>query len=297
MAAGVGNKIEWTDYNQIRSLIVQVLGTGSGDYGYGQDVSALTAVAQNEKITVAQWDRLRTAILKARQHQTTAALSLTQPTSSVKLYELDRSAYYAMAQDAATNRLAIPPAPEATREDLVTSTQRTTAWNGTISQTITVDFASADAARYYFNTGSRFEFSASLTGGNTGVPGTKDNSWAAILSGMGVIYFNRSNTTCTGSGNTTSIGWASLTSSNQLIFRKDVSGTTYYPNAFYLYARAPSASQIVFTLNWQDDSGNPNPPLGTDENVTGTLTSYAQVYRASGSNVSVNKPSATKTTF
>ena len=41
MAAGQGNKIEWTDYNAIQSVIAPVLGataTASGTFGYGQTV-------------------------------------------------------------------------------------------------------------------------------------------------------------------------------------------------------------------------------------------------------------------
>lgn len=294
--AGQNTLIVYTDYNNIQTAIAAILGTGTGDKGYGQTVSS-SQVSQYAKISVTEWNNLRTDILKARQHQTSAVLVLTQPTTAVKITEADRAAYAAMAADAETNRLAAPPPTDATREDLVTSSTKAPGWNGSISYTVTVDFSSAEAARFYFNTGSRIEFSASLTGGTSATAGTKDNSWAAIFTGMGTVYFNRSNTTCTGTGTTTAIGWAGLTTSNQVIFTKSVSGTTYVPNQYQIQARAPSSTQIVFTITFSDSSGQPNPPWGTDENVTGTLVSYVQVYRASGSNVSVNKPTGTKTTL
>ncbi|CAB4125915.1 hypothetical protein UFOVP181_323 [uncultured Caudovirales phage] len=289
--AGVGTLITATDYNAIQAKIALVLGTGSGDYGYGQVVSS-SSVAVNAKISVTQWNNLQNDIIKARQHQTGTAQTLTTASTSVKITEADRVAYNAMATDTQTYRLTVPPVGQATREDLVATQVRTTNWNGTITQYVTVTFSSYDAARYYFNTGSRFEFSGSRSGGSNTA---KDVSWTTILTNMGVIYFDRDNTTTTGTGTGSTIGWADLTTSDQQIFEKDVSGTTYYPNRYLIFARAPATNQIVFTIQFLDASGQPNAPWGTDEDVTGTLTSTVQVYRASGSNVSVPTPSATTT--
>lgn len=306
-----GTLIAANDYNTIQTLVSQVLGvnTGGATFGYGQNVSS-SQVSQKNKITVTQWRNLRSDILRCRQHQTGTDLSqnLTYPTADVKIYATDREAYLTMMQAAAqdSNRLVAPPANQATRENVVTNQVRTSAWNGSLTQTITVTFpgytltsenvSAEDHARCYFNTGGRFEFSSSLTGGNSATVGSKDYSWAVLLSGMGTIYFNRSNTTCTGTGTTYAVGYNSLTTSDQLIFQKDTTAG-YVPNRYRIFARSPSASQIVFTIYWEDLSGNPNPGWGTDENVTGTLTSYAQVYRASGANVAIPIPSASTTSL
>lgn len=303
--AGVGTFISATDYNNIQAKIALVLGTGSGDFGYGQAVSS-SAVSPNAKVTVAQWNNLRSDIIKCRQHQNGLPIndagpgdvgyisgqSLRIPTTSNKIKEEDRAGYNSMADDSQTYRLAVPPAGQATREDLVATQVRTANWNGTLVQYVTVTFSDANAARYYFNTGSRFEFSGSRSGGLNTI---KDVSWTTILTNMGTIYFDRDNTTCTGTGTGSTIGWADLTGSDQQIFQKDVSDSTYYPNRYLIYARAPAANQIVFTIQFLDASGQPNAPWGTDEDVTGTLTSSVQVYRASGANVSVPTPSASTT--
>jgi hypothetical protein len=287
---GQNTQIVASDYNAIQAKISLVLGSGSGDYGYGQVIDS-TQVSPNVRITVAQWTALRSDILRSRQHQTGAAEVLTQPTTTIKITEADRAAYDSMAQLATDNRLAIPPTGQATRENLVAPQTRTAAWNGVLSQTVTINFTSVDAARYYFNTGSRIEFSGSRVGGiNGSYNGPKDVSWSTILTNMGTISFGRNSTTASGTGNNSAIGYAQLTTSDQQIFSKDVTGTTYAPNRYVLLARAPSATQIVFTIQWRDDdTGNP------DENVTGTLTSTVQVYRASGVNVSVPLPPATTT--
>lgn len=297
----VGSKILAAEYNNIQSVINQILGTGSLTRGYGQSVSSSQVLA-SAIISTTQWRNLRTDILRCRQHQTGNTETLTYPTTDIKISEADRAAYAQMAADADTNRLVAPPANQATRENLVSTQTRTANWNGTLTQTVTVDFLSAEAARFYFNSGSRIEFSSSRTGGLGTV---KDVSWTTLLSGMGTIYFGRSTTTCTGSGIGTSIGWDGLTSTNQLIFEKDVSGTTYYPNKYVIYCRAPSATQMIFTIQWQDNAttagiqsgGPPTRDWGIDEDVTGNLSSTVQVYRADSDNVRVTAPSGSTTSF
>jgi hypothetical protein len=287
--AGQNTLIIATDYNSIQSNAASVLGVGSGDFGYGQSVAS-GQVSPSAKISLNQWTNLRTDILRSRQYQTNTIQTLPVLTNANKVSEQDRAAFAAMASLVVTNRLVIPPPGQSTREILVASQIRTAAWNGTISQTVTINFASATAARNYFNTGSRIEISSSLTGSS----GPKYDSWVTILTNMGTIYFNRASTVCTGTGNNSAIGYAQLTTSDQQVFSKDVTGTTYTPNRFVLLARVNS-NQLILTLQWRDDSGQPNPPWGTDENVTGSLRSIVEVYRASGANVSVPLPPATTT--
>lgn len=300
--AGFGTKITATDFNAIQSKVALILGSGSADYGYDQIVTS-AQVAANAIVSVSQWNKLRTDIVKCRQHQNgititnyspsdvgyVAGQSLKIPTTSNRITEEDRLAYDTMVNAATTDRLAISSSPSQVTLESLTSSSRTANWNNTLTQTITIDFASATAARCFFNAGCNLQFSSTRSGG---VGGPKDTSWTTILTGMGTIYFNRSTTTCSGTGNTSSIGWEDLTGSNQLIFSKDVSNATYYPNQFRLNARAPSPTQLVFTLEWADASGQPNAPWGTDEDVTGTLTSTVNVYRSTG-DVITPKPSGT----
>ena len=286
--AGQDTLILYSDYNTIQTKIESVLGTGSGNQGYGQSVSS-SLVAQNAKISVTQWNNLRSDIIRCRQHQTGVAPSLTQPTTSVKIYESDRAAYLAEADLAFTNRLVAPPSGEATREYLsFGSIQRTSNWNGVRTQTVTITFTDANAARYFFNTGSRIEFSGSRTGG---LGTAKDSSWTTLLSTMGTVYFNYDVTTSTGSGTGSNIGFYDLTTSSQKIFQKDTTSPTYTPNSYQIWASAPSSTTIQFIIYFRDDSAPGG--WGVDEDVTGTLTSDVKVYRASGSNVSVNLPAAT----
>jgi hypothetical protein len=286
--AGQGTKIVATDYNLIQSKVSGIIGTGSGSSGYGQTVLS-SQVSVNQIISSTQWSNLRLDLLHARQHQTGNTESLTDPTTSVKISEADRSAYNALADLVVTNKLATPPSGQATLATITTGS-RSTAWNGTINHTVTVSFGSAEAARFFFNTGSQIRFSASRSGGSTSSPGTKNYSWTSALNGMGNIIFDYNSTTCSGTGNPASIGFKDATTGTQTIFTKYTD--TYTPNQYDISMRYDNAGTLTFTVRFQDLSGQPNPPFGIDENVDGTLTSTIQAYYASGSNVSVPQPAA-----
>lgn len=291
--AGQNTLILYTDYNAIQTKIAPILGTGSATFGYGQLLSS-SQVAQNAQISVTQWNNLRSDLVKCLRHQTGIDPTLTLPATNVKVTEATRAAYMTAADTATTNRLVAPPATEATREFFsFGSIQRTASWNGVRTQTVTINFASDNDARFFFNTGSRIEFSTSLTE-TTNSP--KDQSWVSNLAGIGTVYFNYDVTTATGGGAGTSIGWYDLTTSNQVIYQKTVS-TGYVPNSYVIYARAPSASQLVFVIEFRDDATfqpSPNDGFFIDEDVNGRLTSDVKVYRSSGA-VTVPTPPATST--
>lgn len=67
--AGVGTKILAADFNAIQSLAQTVLGTGSGQYGYGQTVSS-SQVNTGSPFFLNDWINLRTDLLKIGAHQT-----------------------------------------------------------------------------------------------------------------------------------------------------------------------------------------------------------------------------------
>jgi hypothetical protein len=71
MAAGAGQKIESTDYNNIYNIINPILGRsfGLGVKGYDGTPNS-SQVAQYAKITASQWNSLRSDISRVRGHQT-----------------------------------------------------------------------------------------------------------------------------------------------------------------------------------------------------------------------------------
>lgn len=173
---------------------------------------------------------------------------------------------------------------------------RTTQWNGQLIHAATVDFGSAAAARYFFNAGGKLRFYATLTGGDGS---SIYNDWNTLLTNAGVTSMDYTQTTSTGSGTVYAIGFYDLTTANQVIYTKSGSGS-YAANDYTIYARCDVANNanggaryVYFTIYFNDDKTvNPN----FDENVTGTLTSYVDQVRPSGTNVSLPSPTYANTT-
>lgn len=290
--AGQGTNILALDYNNIQSKIGQVLGAGAGNYGYNQTVLS-GQVSVNQKITAIQWQNLYNDLIAARTHQTNAneTGNLTYPTTSTQIRESDRAAYQSYVNVIDANRLITPPSGQGTLETYASSS-RSSAWNGTITHTVTLTFGDANTARGYFNAGGNIQISASHT---PDVSNLKNNSWQTMLTNMGTVKMTYSGTTNTGSGTgvtNTAIGFYQLTTSPQLIFRKVTEQPTYSPNQYDIYANINGpATAVTFSIRFMDQSGQPNVPWGTDENITGTLASLLQGYRPSGVSVSVPAPS------
>ncbi len=308
--AGQNTLIIATDYNVIQSKIALVMGTGSGDKGYGQTLSS-SQVAANSKISVTQWNNLRTDIVRARQHQNNitigskapdevgynAGSDLPIPSAAAQVKESWRAAYLAVATDADNNYLTSPaPAGQSSRTNLVANQVRSAVWNTTVQQTVTVTWTTPDEARYFWNTGGQIEIGSDFV---PRIAGLKNTTWVTMLQSMGTIKVGLTLTTTTGTGTTVALGFYNMGTSDQLLFVKDAPAGQYALNKFYVMGRVNSTTDrriLVLTLVWADDSAAPpsfpDPGFGIDEQVDGTLTSYVQCLRATGSNVSVPQPSA-----
>jgi len=310
--AGQNTLILATDYNVIQSKIALVMGTGSGTTGYGQTLASSQVAANTNKVSVLQWNNLRSDIVRARQHQTgntigskapgdsgyTAGADLPIPTAASQVKESWRAAYLSMATDAETNALtAPPPVGESSRVNLIPNTSRSAVWNTSVQQTITVTWPTANDARYYWNSGGQIEISSDFI---PRVAGLKNTTWVTMLQSMGVIKIGITATTTTGSGTAIALGFNNMGAIDNLLFQKDAPAGAYANNKFYILGRVDSTSdrkQLILTVVWDDASippvSTPDPGFQVDEQVDGVLTSYVQSNRATGSNVSVPLPSAT----
>jgi hypothetical protein len=299
MAAGQGQLIQNTDYNSIRTVVNSVMGTGTS--GYGQ-VLASSDVSQGATITALQWLNLRTDMVKARQHQIGSAVgsssatdgrNLLLPASGLTITEALRAQFSAFATTISSNQRTIDTdnvGGQFSAEGLVTGT-RGSAWNGTLTNTVTITFSDANHPRYYFNAGGKIRISANITTGTS-----KNNTWNTMFTQMGEFVMDYTSTTFTGSSAVGSaIGWEQLTTSNQLIGQKASPSGSYAENRYYIYARkSVDATQIILTIEFQDnDAGDPY----FDEDVQPTLNSVIAQYRPSGSNVSVPSPTASQSGF
>ena len=311
MAVSTGDNITAAQFNSLQSRVENVMGTGSGDSGYGQTLSS-AQVAVTDTVQATDMINIKTDIDKANNHQigsnssisaiavgkvigadatgdTTA--SLTDTTGGFNDYETAVGVIE-------TNKLSIDSGNSSVESAI--SSQRTTNWNGIITHDFNITFSDANQRRYFFNAGGEIRFSASRAGGSSY---SKNTDWTNMLSNMGTIKFGRTDTTCTGTGTTTTIGNSDLTSTYQTIFTKDGSGN-YAENQYEVQARYSTVDGqdkvLQFTVRFEDnDAGDQQggylPGAAVDEDVSGTITSPIQQLRATGSNVQVTTPSYTNT--
>ena len=111
-------------------------------------------------------------------------------------------------------------------------------------------------------------------------------------------------TLCTGTGTTSTVGGLDLTLTDQQIFRKDVGSGVYSENYFLVYARFFDTNQtgITFTVKCYDmDTGDQQagflPGPAVDEAVDGDLTVAFTQDRPSGSYVSIATPTYSSVIF
>jgi hypothetical protein len=283
------------DYNYVQTIANKVLGTPSGTYGYNNTVLSSQIPGSITAITATQWNNLRTDLLNSYLHQGSIG-ALSSPTVPTKvaaptglISASDFSRYLAIANSINANPLVIAASGQSSLT--TTNNARVTSWSGTVTQTITFTWPSANAIRGFFNAGGKFSFYATLAGYLVTDPGyAKSVDWNTLLTNMKVITMNYNSTTATGSFTSiaASTGFYQLTATDTLLFNKTTADPTYTNNSYTISARVDNATTptiLTFTIRFID--GSPiNPPYGVDEPVTGTLTSTFQVFYSSGSNVS-----------
>jgi hypothetical protein len=178
----------------------------------------------------------------------------------------------------------------------ITSVTRTVAWNGNIQTIATCTFPTVDSARAFFNSGSQFEISPTLSGSFGSGSTLKDQTWQTMFTQIGTICFRANDCiqTPTDYSPTPSthypIGWYGMTTADRLIFTKQAPSGSYSANVLNIYGRVDGTGKILtLTIRFQDDAAGA-VPYGIDENVDGILTVDFKATRASGLNVSVVTP-------
>jgi len=306
-----GELIYAADYNSIQSVVDSVMGLGAADEGYGQAITSLQLIPSTTA-QVIQWVRLRNDMILARQHQTGVdeSASLTVANSSSTISSTIANQYFNFAQTIRSNRLTLAAAGNSSTETLVDQT-RTASWNGTLTHTVTITFPGyttgsltvtpANHARAFFNAGGKIWISSGRSGGTVGSP--KNIDWTTMLgngstqpSGFGTVEFGYTETAtvagaASASGTTYNLGWYDMTTSDQLVFRKQAPAGNYAENDYEIYARKNVGStQLILSIQFKDDDTG---DTAIDEDVDGNLRSYIRQVRPSGSNVSVPTPTAT----
>lgn len=313
MAYTAGSTILATDYNGFVSTsgdnVNGIWSTGSASEGYGE--TALTTVSAAATITATQWATLNSKISSMASHQGTAITSRANPTAGSTIAILT-----ALGTDI-TNLTT-------KRGNAVASGAQTTTFSGTSSKTTntgsanaawtitfthTVTWASANAARYFFNAGGRIKWVSSKS--STGQDG--DSEWNQLATTLvGDIYItggiatqsiaatNYTGTTKVGGTGTpnqlqTGVGWYDLTTSNTQLYQQYADTAPYTGQYIAINAKtAGSGTQLVLTTTWVDPGGDAAPG-GTNIITGGTATSspFSSFGTAPASVVTLYVPSST----
>lgn len=309
MTYNVGGLIEATDYNGFVSTNVganvnATWGTGTTSAGYGQ--TALSTVAAGSTVTATAWASLVNTVAAMANHQGTTITSRSAPVTGNTITVLN-----AVNTDV-TNCYN-------NRGNAVAQGSQFTGWSGTNSKTTatsgatwtitfvnTVTFASADAARYFFNAGGSIKIDVSKTAtGQTGDPEWNDlantlcgdiyiTGGAATQTIAGTAYTGTTKIGGTGTPTTllTTTGWFDLTTSDTVVY-KQFADTAPYTNNFIQHAlrTAGSGTQLVITTTWS--ASDTNPTSGADPITGGTAASGATPGTAPCTIVTYYPPSTT----
>jgi len=294
MAYQQGDTITASDYNTFATNVNAIIGTGSGTSGYG--LTAITTISAGDTITAAQWNSLLGGLQKAATHQGT---SVTNASNSVSTGGniLPLSNLEADITLITNNKLNAAGANMSTGQ-AGTSSTRTSAWTSNVNHIFTVTYASADAARHFFNSGGKIKLAFSRSGGSST---DQNTSWTNLLSGVGTVTF-----AVNASGSSGSVGFENLTASDQAIFNSAVGSGDYAANDVNVNAKI-SGAVITMEVDFNDDhvaetgtftgGGLGNAPNeGTSytgaDSIDGTLTSTITFDKAdNASAVQVASPS------
>lgn len=325
MAVNVGDIITAAQYNGLQSRISSLLGTGSGDFGYGQSVtsSQVTAltdpnIPDGDTVSATQMDNLRADMTAAYKHQTGSDPSIRNIASG-DVIGADKSGtgltyagdgtytfnsedttggfndYLSLMDTLETSRFTVHNS-QYDEADLRTP-QRTIAWNGTINATVRYSWNDADHARHFFNAGGEIHVEGNLSSGT----GSKSTDWANMLANPGRVRIGYNYVTIDGSTTGVTLvsdGWYDLTVGTPVeVFTKTGNAAVYAENRYRITITKVNTSTMDVQVQLEDNDtgdlfnpdGNPNPGPVVDENVDGTITITYGARTANGTST-VNVP-------
>lgn len=293
-------------YNDLQAKVANVLGNGSGQFGYGQTLVS-SQVAAETLIDSQHMSDLYTDMINARVHQVGSVPNSVATVSAGQVIEEDSSdtgtgrgiiQYEDLADTIETDKDLIYTADtsQSTITANKTSSTRTTAWAGVVDHVVTVTFANADARRHFFNAGGEIRFTADL---DPAASNGKNNDWNNLLAAMGTAKFKSNGCASDGSapGTDLGIGNFDLTDTYQIVFQKDGSGV-YAENDYNIAAKENSTNVIEFRIQFRDDdlgddtddANNDGAINPIDEDVTGTLDSVVGERLPTGTRVALPSP-------
>ena len=306
MTYSSGGLIQATDYNTFATNTNAFWSTGTGNSGWGQ--TSVASVSASGVVTATNWATLVNNLAAASNQTGQAITARTAPVTGNVI---------AILSNVSTDITNLT----ASSGNATASGTQFTAWTGTSSKTSatgsgstpwtitfthTVTWASADAARYFFNAGGRIKWETSKTADVTAA----DTEWNDLANTLvGDIYITKGNGTQTiaataytgttkigGTGTPstllTTTGWFGLTTSNTFIYQQFADTSPYTGQSIAIAARtAGSGTQLILTTTWTDPGGS---VTGSSDDISGgTATTGISFGTAPATVVTYFPPSTT----
>jgi len=317
----VNDTIRESDYNNIRNKIVNVIGTGAAESGWGQTLVS-SAVATGNPVTINEWGKLRYDIINAYKHIYGTTPTTVQPAEGNTVRysntfvpntttDAPVTQYNTYVDTIVTNRFTVHSSQASTFSYPATSATWPGAlgsyWTSKIQATVTASWPTAEAARKFFNAGGEIRFSSARTGGSST---SQCVAWTNLLTAAGTRAFggNKPNASF---GVMDGQNYFRLTSTHQ-VWSSNFSSSPYGTNNFRISARSPgvannslgTSASVEFLIEWIDAYTDPgNYPLDTPNTidaVDGTFSLSVSYLYASGvleppgtGNFTVSQPTVT----
>jgi len=289
----VNDIIKEADYNSIRNKLVNVMGAGSVDYGWGQTSKIQSsAVSVGSSVSINDWGKLRYDIINAWIHcfgttpitaqvaegysvrySNTFVPDIGPSPSTPSNTDSPVTQYNSMVDLIIANRFAIGSGQSTDTTDVNTSRSWSipggTSWKSSISAEIKVEFGSATEARYFFNSGGTVRITSSRTATTANA---QNNAWTTLLSTAGTKSFG-GNTPTAGLGTMNGTNWYRTTSTDQ-VWSTSTSSTPYGSNNYKIFSRCDVASNSTgtakigyFIVQFNDGYIDPDTSAGRSETL------------------------------
>lgn len=277
----LGTNVLAAQYVAIQNKAESMIGTGSGTLGYGQTVQSSDVFTGN-LITKTQWDQIKFDIINIKLHQD----GTIPPVVNVNVGDpigfgssAPNTNYDIILNDAIAKRFLIAASQSVVAAKA--SQTYSTPWATQAQATLTVTFANATQARYFFNSGGKIRFTSSLVGAATS---SQITAWVNFLNSVGTRGF--------GADTDPTVNYYTLTNSYQTYYQNFLS-SSYSANGYRLEARTNvsnnatgTATQLEIRVTLLDSYVDPDVASGASfspgDVVNGTLTISVSELKASG---------------
>lgn len=260
MTYSVGGLIQASDFNNfaggsaanVSGQLNCVLGVGNRDVGYGQ--TTVSNVAQYNKVYATDWASLINKLNSVRQHQTGSGTGIGAPSTGNLIQYI--STLSTSITNAYNSRLSYSTTGSTTTgSNFNNSFTASAGVDGYLLVDRQVTFASADAARYFFNAGGKLTLVTTATDNNGQ---SRSASMVTLVqtnfssdSMLAISYSGRSGTGGTVSQNVTTGGYYGASTSPTFTTICYINPTGYYTSDSLSFQTASSG-----TSGSNGDNGN-----------------------------------------